>query len=78
MITLPAKTVYRCDRNYVSYYKPRPTAGGVCIYMSNLYANYTVRFDDCSKITQDFEILLLLDLIIVIIRVYKPRIVLTT
>ena len=57
MVTLPRKTIYRTDRkSNISNYKARPTVGGVCIYMDNLFANYTIRLDDCSKITRDFEI----------------------
>ena len=78
MVCLPGKTVYRCDRKVnILDYKAKPTAGGVCIYMNNQYANYTIRMDDCSKTTQDFEILTLVTTRpdhrhFVTICVYKP------
>ena len=38
-------------------YNARPTAGGVAIYMSNNFSDCTVRVDQFSKVTRDFEIL---------------------
>ena len=60
LISLPGKMVFRCDRrNNVFDPNARPTAGGVCVYMNNDVANFTVCLNVCCKITQDFEILTL-------------------
>ena len=78
MVGLSGKKIFRCDRkNNVSNYNARPTAGGVCIYINNLYASNTVCIEECTKITQDFEILTLVTTrpdhrFFVTICVYKP------
>ena len=58
IVSLPGKTIFKCDRkNNVNSYNDRPTAGGVCIYLKNIWVNYTVCLQDCTKVTQDYEIL---------------------
>ena len=57
LVNLPGKTVFRCDRkNNISNLNARPTAGGVCIYLNNIWANYSSILNECTKVTQDFEI----------------------
>ena len=60
ILSLPGKQLFKCDRkNNISNYNARPTAGGVCIYMDNNYANYTQCYDEGTKKTPEFEILTL-------------------
>ena len=78
LVSLPGKTIYRCDRrNNISSYNSRTTAGGVCIYLDNKFANFTECLNDYTKVTLDFEILTLLTTRpnhkhFVTICVYKP------
>ena len=61
MVNLPGKTIFRCDRrNNVNYYDSRPTAGGVCIYIDNKFANFTEVVLSFTKVTVDFEVLTLI------------------
>ena len=78
MINLPNKLIFRMDRKSdIIHYNSRPMAVGVCIYMTDLFANYTTCLKKCSCITQDFEILTLVTSrpdhrFVVTICVYKP------
>ena len=64
MVRLAGKTEYRSDRKEnMPNYNTRPTAGGVCIHMSNVY----------SKIIQDYEILTLVTMDILLLFVYTNR-----
>ena len=59
-VRLPDKTIFRCDRlKNITSLNARPTAGGVCIYIANTWANYTVCIEACSTVTPDYEILTL-------------------
>ena len=78
MVSLPGKCIFRCDRkNNVIGYNDRPTAGGVCIFLNNVWANHTKCLHDCTAVTQDFEILTLMTTrpdhrFFITICVYKP------
>ena len=78
LVTLNGKTIFRCDRrSNLTSYNSRPTAGGVCIYVDNKYANFTTCISEFTKVTIDFEILTLFTKrpnhrFFVTICVYKP------
>ena len=58
LVDLPGKKLFRLDRrNNISNSNARPTAGGVCIYLKNIWANYSFMVNECSQITKDFEIM---------------------
>ena len=78
LVSLPGKSIFRCDRR-INVLNPfdRHTAGGVCIYMNNNLANHSSILNDCSNVTQDFEILTLVTKrpehrFFVTICIYKP------
>ena len=58
MVSLQGKVIFRCDRRCnVNSYNDRITAGGVCIYIDNKFANFKSCIPEFTKVTQDYEIL---------------------
>ena len=77
-VKISQKSIFSCDRlNNITSFNARPTAGGVCIYVDNVWANYTKCIYDCSVITPDYEIITIVTSrpnhkAFVTIYVYKP------